>query len=239
MFKKFSVAAFAALLLAIPAFGQCPTVKVTGPSTDMKAGDPATFTVNVSGGDTRVSPTYNWSVSGGIIESGQGTSVIQLDTSGQDGQSITASVDVGGYMRSCSTFESWTISITAKAQTRKYDEFNYLGPAKLEYARLDDLAITLLNEPASNVHIIFYNGRKGAAGAINAWTTQTVGRLVKKGVAKTRVSTMDGGYRENGMMDIYIVPIGGDTPYAIPTVDPSEIKPATKPETKKVKSRRV
>ena len=47
---------------------------------------------NVSGGDRNITPTYNWSISAGIISSGQGTPVIIIDTAGTVGQSITMEV---------------------------------------------------------------------------------------------------------------------------------------------------
>jgi hypothetical protein len=36
---------------------------------------------SVTGGDENVTPTYNWTVSDGTIDSGQGTSTITIDTS--------------------------------------------------------------------------------------------------------------------------------------------------------------
>ena len=81
----------------------CPTVSVSCPDTGT-VGQPVTFTANVSGGDANVTATYNWTVSAGTISSGQGTSSITVDTTGvAGGSTITATVDVGGYDRSCST----------------------------------------------------------------------------------------------------------------------------------------
>lgn len=226
---------FLVLLSVASVFAQCPRVTVTGPSSDVAEGDKAVFSVSVTGGDKNVSPTYNWSISAGVIETGQGTALIQVDTSSQGGNAITATVDVWGYDRSCNTAQSSTASVTAKAVTRKYDEFPYLGPAKLEFARLDELAISLLNEPSSKVHIIFYAGPKAVPGAIKAWTDQTIGHLAKRGVAKSRMTGVDGGYRDSALMEIFILPPGGDIPYASPTVDP----PVVKKPVKKVKSKKV
>ncbi|MEQ1765461.1 MAG: hypothetical protein ABL984_20195, partial [Pyrinomonadaceae bacterium] len=180
-----------------------------------------------------VSPTYNWSVSAGAITSGQGTAVIDVDTKGAGGQTITASVDVGGFSRSCSTSQSSTISVAQNVQARKFDEFNYLGPAKLEAERLDNFAIELQNDPTASAHIILYLGRKGLPGALKPWSGQTVGHLVKRGIDKARISVADGGYRENGSMEVYIVPNGAALPDPSPTVDPSEITPVKKPAAKK------
>lgn len=91
----------------------CPEVTVTGPSDLVKPGTSYKVTAEVKGGDKDVTPTYNWTISNGVIESGQGTSTITIDTTGATG-TITATVDVGGYDRDCSTAASSTSEIEAK-----------------------------------------------------------------------------------------------------------------------------
>src|SRR5207253_542181 len=89
---------------------KCPSIRVS--SADLiKAGETTSFTAVLSGGDPAVTPTYNWSISAGTIESGQGTSNIVVNSTGLGGQSITATVDVGGYARECVTSNSSTISV--------------------------------------------------------------------------------------------------------------------------------
>lgn len=53
-------------------------------------------------------------VTGGAIESGQGTATIKVDTSGAVSGFITATVDVGGYDRECPTSSSSTTSVDPK-----------------------------------------------------------------------------------------------------------------------------
>jgi hypothetical protein len=92
----------------------CPTTKVQCPDSVRKGGGPK-FIAEVKGGDEQVTPTYNWTVSAGAIESGQGTSTIAVDLAGvQAGASVTATVEVGGYDRQCgygSTVNSCTTSV--------------------------------------------------------------------------------------------------------------------------------
>jgi hypothetical protein len=232
--RDLTLALFVLVITAGYALGQsCPKVTSTGP-TDIAVGRSATFIANVSGGDPNVTPTYNWAVSAGLIESGQGTSVIVVDTYNTGGQTITATVDVGGYPPGCGTVSSWTVSVSEPPVARKYDEFPYLGPAKLEAVRLDEVAITLQNEPDAQGVVIFYLGRKGLPGAIQAWTKQTIGHLVKRGIDRLRLISVDGGFRDSGMMEIFIVPAGATAPDPTPTVDPSEITPpAKKPAARK------
>ncbi len=96
------IAAVAAFVFAVGIFAQ--------PSDAAKAC--ATFTIKVQAGDGAaffsVEPakeglTYNWSVSAGTIQSGQGTSSIMVATTGMPaGEDVTATVEIGGLKPSCS-----------------------------------------------------------------------------------------------------------------------------------------
>ena len=58
-----------------------------------------TFTANTSGD---VDVTYNWSVSAGTIESGQGTASITVRTTPEmAGSNVTATVELGGNAPNC------------------------------------------------------------------------------------------------------------------------------------------
>jgi hypothetical protein len=79
----------------------CPTTKVQCPDS-VRKGEKLKFTAEVKGGDSQVTPTYNWAVSAGQIESGQGTSTIEVSTKEVDENStVTATVDLGGFDREC------------------------------------------------------------------------------------------------------------------------------------------
>ncbi|HEV7767552.1 MAG TPA: hypothetical protein VGQ76_21300 [Thermoanaerobaculia bacterium] len=88
----------------------CPSISAFSPDV-VNAGDPITVTASVNDGDPEVTPTYNWSVSDGIIESGQGTSVITIDTKEATSGFITATVEVGGYSRECATTQSSSTTV--------------------------------------------------------------------------------------------------------------------------------
>jgi hypothetical protein len=60
---------------------KCPTLKLTCPD-QANVGASLVFEVQVSGGDPKVKPTFNWSVSNGSIKSGQGTAKVDVDTTG-------------------------------------------------------------------------------------------------------------------------------------------------------------
>ncbi|MGB8507046.1 MAG: hypothetical protein WCD76_01445, partial [Pyrinomonadaceae bacterium] len=208
-----------------PAPPACPTISVSCPDTGT-VGQPVTFTANVSGGDSNVTPTFNWTVSAGTISSGQGTSSITVDTAGvAGGSTITATVDVGGYDRSCNATSSCTVNFPQIVSARKIDEY---GNVKFndEKARLDNYAIELQNDPTAQGYVIAYGGRRGRTGEAQARADRAKDYLVNtRGIDASRIVTLDGGYREDLTVELWLVPTGATTPTASPTVDPSEVQP--------------
>jgi hypothetical protein len=207
----------------------CPTVSVNCPSEPVKAGQPVTFTANVSGGDPNVTPTYNWTVTAGTISSGQGTSSITVDTTGlADNSNITATVDVGGYDRSCSTSSSCSTGVTARL-ARKVDEYGNIR-FNDEKARLDNYAIELQNDPTAQGYLICYGGRRGRAGEGQRRCDRAKDYLVTtRGIDASRIFTVDGGFKEELNVELWIVPSGATPPTASPTVDPSEVQATPAP----------
>src|SRR5439155_26030695 len=104
----------------------CPTINVTCPS-EVDEGGSITFTANFTQGTPEVTPTYNWTVSAGTITSGQGTSSITVSTNNLGGQTVTATVEVGGLDPSCGRTASCSAAVKAPPQKpRKFDEYGSL-----------------------------------------------------------------------------------------------------------------
>jgi len=185
----------------------CPTVSVSCP-TDVEANAPITFTASVTGEGTW---TYNWSVSAGTISSGQGTSTITVDTAGLSGQSVTATVSIGGADPSCTgTTASCTTSIkTPPAQPRKFDEYGNIR-FNDEKARLDNYAIQLQNEPGSTGTIIVYGS---CAGEAQQRGDRAKDYLVNtRGIEAGRITVVDGGCRADLTVQLWVVPQGATAP---------------------------
>lgn len=190
----------------------CPQVSVSCPA-DVEQGSPITFTASVTGGDSSVTGTYNWSVSAGTISSGQGTSSITVDTSGIGGQTVTASVDVGGYPPACATTASCStqVKIPVVVTPRKFDEYGNIR-FNDEKARLDNFAIQLQNEPGSEGYIIAYGT---CAGEGQARADRAKNYLVNtRGVDAARIFTIDGGCRADLTVELWIRPTGATAPAA-------------------------
>ena len=110
MKKLFLIAVSILSLLELRA-QNCPTsIRVNAPSMDVEAGKSFEFVAVVNGLPKDISVTYNWSVSAGIITSGQGTSVITVEA-GNDDIICTATVEIGGLPRECSSTASATANI--------------------------------------------------------------------------------------------------------------------------------
>jgi len=176
---------------------------------EVELGAPVTFTASVNG-DANV--TYNWTVSAGTISSGQGTSSITVDTNGLGGQSVTATVELGGLDPSCSRTASCTASVKPAPQApRKFDEY---GNIKFndEKARLDNYAIQLQNEPTSQGYIIAYGACEGEA---QARADRAKDYLVNtRGIDGGRLVTVDGGCASELKVELWIVPTGATAPTA-------------------------
>ena len=187
----------------------CPTVTVTCPDSATENA-PVTFTANLSGGSANVTPTYNWTVSAGRIISGEGTASITVDTEGLAGQTIRATLDVGGYGMPCPA--SCSVSLPIVLKPRKFDEY-YDIARNDEKARLDNYAIQLQSEPGAQGYIIIYPSQKAKSNEAQARATRISDYLVNsRGIDSSRFTVTMGGARENWMIELWIVPQGAPPP---------------------------
>jgi hypothetical protein len=139
---------------------ECPRITVKCPTADVQQGVPLTFTASISGGTPHALYTFNWTISAGTISSGQGTSTITLDTTGLGGQNITVTVEVGGVPQPCAKSESCGASVSLPPPVPH--PFDRYGDLKFsdEKTRLDNLAITLQQEPGALGYIVIYSGKQ-------------------------------------------------------------------------------
>jgi hypothetical protein len=208
----------------------CPTVTVNCPS-EAEADSSVTFTANFTQGTPQVNPTYNWSVSAGTITSGQGTSAITVSTAGAAGQTITATVEVGGVDPTCTRTASCSTPVkTPPRPARKFDEYGNIR-FNDEKARLDNFAIQLQNEPTAQGYIIGY-GSCDAEGLTRA--NRAKDYLVNtRGIDASRLVTTDAGCLPNLQVQLWIVPQGatpptGDASGVISPCPDCKKKPATR-----------
>lgn len=193
----------------------CPTVTVSCPD-GASNGRQAYYTAHVSGGDPSVKPTYRWTVSAGEITGGQGTARVSVDSGG--GNSLTATVEVGGYPAACPTSSSCSWIVCPPLASRKFDEYGDIG-LKDEQARLAVFAAELKNSPADEGYIITYGGRRGRAGDARSRGARAKSYLVRRlGMDVRRIVVIDGGLREEPSVELFLKPSGAESPSPSPTV---------------------
>jgi len=224
-----AVVLFALLALApagavaqAPSTPACPVVNVSCPD-EPSGGKAVKFTANVSSGDTSVTPTFKWSVSGGKIVGGQGTYEIEVEVGSQN--PLLASVEVGGYAPSCRAEAScamWACNFVGL--TRKVAEYGNVKPSG-ETRVLTGFAQELRNDPTARGYVMTYAGRRARRGEARERGARVVRYLV--GALKLyagRLVVIDGGHREEPAVELYLVGSGGIPPQAAPTVEPAEVK---------------
>jgi hypothetical protein len=168
-------------------------------------------------------------VSAGSIKSGQGTSTIVVDTTGTGGQTITATVDVGGFARACSTSNSCTASVEKKAAPAVKFGGYVTRDLSANKKMLDDFVIALTNDPDAQGYVIACGGKTSrpddvqkAADNVTDYTMNT------RKMDGARTLSGVGGYREEPAIDLFIAPPGGAPPMATPTVAPEDVKPSSR-----------
>jgi hypothetical protein len=107
----------------------------------------------------------------------------------------------------------------------KFDEYNDITFSE-EKKRLDDFALQLNRyEPDTQGYIIFYGGLRARIGEAKTRAQRARNYLVNThGLKAARIITIEGGYREEFTIELWIRPSGFGVPIATPTVQPRNVK---------------
>jgi hypothetical protein len=140
-----------------------------------------------------------------------------VDTTGlTSGGTITATARVGGLERSCAVESSCTTALISPPPLERFDEYGDIN-LESERARLDNYAIGLQDDPTMNGYIVCYGGRRGRRGEATARCERAKKYLAGyRGIEATRLVLIDGGFREQLTVALWIMP-----PNVKPPVDPS------------------
>lgn len=188
----------------------CPTLSISGPSGVTQPGEAMTFTANVSGGD---SLTYNWTVSAGTIESGQGTPSITVRTTRDMANSnVTATLNIGGTDPACNCQKeiSDSGSVAALPSNITVDEFGPVANDDLK-ARIDNFYVQLGNNPGAQGYIINY----GTAAEIKKRNAVINAHIRMRGLDASRVTFIEGPSDGSGIRTKLII-----SPPGAPQVTP-------------------
>ena len=191
----------------------CPNVHITCPDR-VGLDQPVTFTSSLTGGSGNVTPMFNWTVSAGRIIEGQGTASIKVDTTGLAGQTLSATLSMGGYPLDCSA--SCSISFPVPLKCKKFDEFGEIARND-EKARLDNYAIELQNDPSRTAYVIVYPGQGNRSEQVQTQRTRIVDYLVNsRGFNAGRIITIVGPPRDEMMVELWTCPQGATPPKPAP-----------------------
>lgn len=188
----------------------CPAIEIVCP-TNVGIDQPLTFRSTTTGGTPASEPVFNWTVSAGTIVEGQGTDTIKVDTTGLAGQTVRATLSMGGYNLECSADCAVSIPLP-RINSRRFDEFPDISRND-EKARLDNFGIELQNDPTATAYVIVYPGRSSKRGEVQHHSSRIVEYLVNsRGLDERRIVTLVGAAREELFVELWITPQGATPP---------------------------
>lgn len=213
----------------------CPyPLNVSAPK-QVTDGEIITYTADVAYTGTPALKYY-WKVtpSSARIISGMGTPTLSVDSTGLGGQRITATLtaDNGSTDTACAQTVQ-AVSIIAPLEkkvivAREYDECNACTFDD-QKARLDNLAVELQNDPSTRGYILAYGGRMSPIGQVEKLMSRARDYLVtQRGIDASRLVVVNGGFREEDNVELWIVPSGAAAPQPTPTVQAGEVNPGRK-----------
>ena len=209
----------------------CPfPVSISAPN-QVTEGEIITFNADVAySGNSALKYTWKVTPSTASVISGLGTSTLNVDSSGLGGQRIIATLtaDDGSSDPTCAQ-SAQAVSIIAPIKkvaivAREFDECDNCTFDD-QKARLDNLAVELQNDPTMRAYIIAYGGKMSPVGQVEKLMTRAREYIVtQRGISASRLTVVNGGYREADSVELWVVPSGASAPVATPTVQAGELK---------------
>jgi hypothetical protein len=214
-------------------------VNISAPS-QVNEGEIITYMTDVAYSGTS-DLIYTWTVSpaNARIISGAGTPTITVDSTGLAGQRITATVvvDDGSGDPTCrQTAQASTNVPPPPKRTIVGREFDTCCSCSYDdqKARLDNLAVELQNDPTTTTYVFAYGGRTSPIGQADRLLARARDYLVaQRAIDASRIVLVNGGFREEDCVELWVVPRGATAPQASPTVQPGDVRPAPAPRTRR------
>ena len=209
----------------------CPfPVNISAPN-QVTDGEIITYTADVAYNGT-APLRYAWKVtpSSARIISGLGTPTLNVDSTGLGGQRITATLtaDDGSADPACAqSAQAVSIIVPIEKKVIVAQEFDECNGCSLndQKARLDNLAVELQNEPSARAYIIAYGGRMSPLGQSQKLSSRARDYLVShRGIDASRLTVVNGGFREEDSVELWLVPSGAAAPQPTPTVQMGDVK---------------
>lgn len=214
----------------------CPyPVNLSASASEVTEGEIITFTSTATYSGTSAL-NYTWDVSPRNRDfQGQGTQTITVDSTGLAGQRITATlvVDDGSGDPNCrQNTQASTMVRPPPPHESPSRQFDVCCSCSFDdqKARLDNLGVELQNDPSLTTYIIAYGGRRSRIGQADLLGARARDYLVtNRAIDQSRIIVLNGGFREEDCVELWVVGRGATAPVATPTVDASEVRPASTP----------
>ncbi len=210
----------------------CPfPVNLSAPS-QVNEGEIITYTADTAySGDSALNYTWTVSPANARMLSGAGTPTITVDSTGLAGQTITAIlvVDDGSGEPMCrQTAQASTFVPPPPVRENPAREFDVCCSCSFDdqKARLDNLAVELQNDPSTTSYIISYGGRTSRIGQADRLSARARDYMVtQRGIDPSRIVVLNGGFREEDCVELWVVPSGAKAPQPTPTVQAGDVRP--------------
>jgi len=189
----------------------CPTVELVAPEGVVQPGESFTVTAKAPGPNNTA---YNWTVSAGTIESGQGTSSVTIKTDtemGGSGVTVTLELRDPNSFIACQTMFAETVAVAAIPKPVLSDEFPTTVQCEDGNARLDAFFAELSNNPDNQGYIIIYASPARARAAHNREQLARNYMRFRK-FDPSRITVVRGPYRKNAITQFWRVPPGSAAP---------------------------
>jgi len=177
---------------------------------------------------------YKWTITPTVarVIGDAGSPTITVDSTNLGSQRVTATlvVDDGSGDPACQQTVQVVSAVAPELKksivAREFDECNSctLDDQK---ARLDNLAVELQNDPTTRAYIIAYGGRTSPIRQVERLITRSRDYLMtQRGIDASRLVVVNGGFREEDSVELWLVPSGAAPPRARPTVQAGDVKPS-------------
>ncbi len=224
----------------VAAISPCPfPVNLSAPSS-VTDGEVITYTADVAySGTSALNYTWTVSPSNAKVLSGSGTLTITVDSTGLTGQRIMATlvVDDGSGDPTCrQTVQAATFIPALAPRENPAREFDVCCNCSFDdqKARLDNLAVELQNDQSTTTYIFAYGGRTSRVGEGDRLGARARDYLVnQRGLNPSRIIVLNGGFREDDCVELWIVPSGATPPRPRPTVQAGDVRPARETPTRR------
>lgn len=213
----------------------CTSLELLCPTYLLSGADRITLRGDVLGGKDILGTeglrrlTYGWQVSGAKMIGGQGTSEIVIKaTSGEEAEDgcIYVTLQVEGVPPTCESVKSCTLRVNYKcAQPVRFDEEYRSVSLQDERVHLDKIAQSLYERGSDAIlYLVAYAGRSACISEAQWRVARAKKYLIEaQHIQEDRIVTVDGGFRENFAIELFVLPKNACGPFPTPTVRAGDV----------------